>query len=518
MPDTLSLCGDAIEIAPQISFSSVGSSFEWEGAEPIDHNQPTIVELSVSGVIPNNLSANSIDKICIDSLRHTWDADLSIYLITPSNDTLELSTDNGANGDHYFNTCFSPTAIDSITLASPPFTGTYLPEGDFESIYGPNKPANGIWKLLLIDNYVGINGTIHKWSISFNEPSENLSYDWTPTTDLSCSDCPNPIASPTQTTTYTLSVSVEDTCSVVNAVTILVPDAATCVDDGDCTNGLEVWNTDSCECIVESTILGCTDSTALNFDPLATCDDGSCLFNNPCGNADSLQLVTFYNATGGDNWTNNTNWLQPGQPIENWFGVTTNAEGCVICIDLDGIANCLLDNNSAGNNLVGTLPPLDFPSLETLYLDNNLLSGCYPALVCFVDNASLAGNVQMPWFGDIDNFCEGLSQFDVPCDDGVGSADNDIINMDCECESVVGIAALSAVDFDVFPNPVSEQLFITSSHSTNYEVTLYNLLGQSVFEGLNTTVIDVKDLASGTYFLALVEQGQRRILKKVVVE
>ncbi len=58
-------------------------------------------------------------------------------------------------------------------------------------------------------------------------------------------------------------------------------------DDGICTNGIEEW--DGCNCVVVSMPLqGCTNNTATNFDPLATCDDGSCVF--PCpdpGNCDN---------------------------------------------------------------------------------------------------------------------------------------------------------------------------------------------------------------------------------------
>ena len=39
-------------------------------------------------------------------------------------------------------------------------------------------------------------------------------------------------------------------------------------------------------------------------------------------------LVTFYNATGGDSWTNNANWLS-STPIRDWHGVTTDGSGRV---------------------------------------------------------------------------------------------------------------------------------------------------------------------------------------------
>ena len=40
-------------------------------------------------------------------------------------------------------------------------------------------------------------------------------------------------------------------------------------------------------------------------------------------NLDRDALVALYNATDGDNWTNNTNWLSD-EPLGQWYGVTTD--------------------------------------------------------------------------------------------------------------------------------------------------------------------------------------------------
>ncbi len=56
---------------------------------------------------------------------------------------------------------------------------------------------------------------------------------------------------------------------------------STCNDD--CTLGaITEWNPVSCSCeVVEESILGCTNIDACNFDPAATCNDGTCTFA-PC--------------------------------------------------------------------------------------------------------------------------------------------------------------------------------------------------------------------------------------------
>jgi gliding motility-associated-like protein len=47
-------------------------------------------------------------------------------------------------------------------------------------------------------------------------------YSWTPSNDLSCATCQNPIASPTVTTTYTLTVSDSLGCTLTDTVTVFV--------------------------------------------------------------------------------------------------------------------------------------------------------------------------------------------------------------------------------------------------------------------------------------------------------
>jgi gliding motility-associated-like protein len=47
-------------------------------------------------------------------------------------------------------------------------------------------------------------------------------YAWSPATALTCSNCPNPTASPTETTTYTLTVTTPAGCVIDTNITIVV--------------------------------------------------------------------------------------------------------------------------------------------------------------------------------------------------------------------------------------------------------------------------------------------------------
>ncbi|HMQ45848.1 MAG TPA: choice-of-anchor L domain-containing protein [Saprospiraceae bacterium] len=190
-------------------------------------------EIDVFGVIPPNLGPGVIQSICIDSLQHGWIDDLDLYLITPGGQFIELTTDNGGNGgnglgpDYFINTCFTPEATDIISFngqAPPtavPFTGDWQPEGVWEDLYGEDKPTNGTWQLQITDDQQSVGGTLFSWTITFN-PVFQVEYQWTPADGLSCTDCPNPVATPTTTTTYYLEATDSYGCSVYDTITIEV--------------------------------------------------------------------------------------------------------------------------------------------------------------------------------------------------------------------------------------------------------------------------------------------------------
>ncbi len=93
--------------------------------------------------------------------------------------------------------------------------------------------------------------------------------------------------------------------------------------------------------------------------------------------AEREALIAFYKATGGDNWTNNTNWCSD-KPISEWYGITTKGEsyGVTSSNEDNMVCEIYLDIN----NLSGVLPAQigDFSKLEQLSLHDNIISGEIP--------------------------------------------------------------------------------------------------------------------------------------------
>ena len=110
---------------------------------------------------------------------------------------------------------------------------------------------------------------------------------------------------------------------------------------------------------------------------------------------DAAQLKKLYDATNGNQWSNNTNWNNLA--ILDWYGIkwTINQdECCVESIELKSngmtsnlptdlkfpfLQTLLLSNNQ----LNGQIPDFDFPELKSLYLSNNKFVGNIPSFSNF---------------------------------------------------------------------------------------------------------------------------------------
>ncbi|MGB5942298.1 MAG: T9SS type A sorting domain-containing protein [Leeuwenhoekiella sp.] len=88
----------------------------------------------------------------------------------------------------------------------------------------------------------------------------------------------------------------------------------------------------------------------------------------PQNQQDYNALVALYNATNGDNWTVNTNWLNNDAPLSEWYGISLDGNNRVTNLDL------------SGNNLTGSLPTQigDLTELTSIDLFLNSLSGDLP--------------------------------------------------------------------------------------------------------------------------------------------
>ena len=110
-------------------------------------------------------------------------------------------------------------------------------------------------------------------------------------------------------------------------------------------------------------------------------------------------LIAIYNATGGNSWLNNDNWLTTNL-VSTWDGVTTDVNGNVIRLNLEsnnlsgslpaelGDLIYLRDLNLSINQITGLIPNEigSLSNLRDLFLDNNSLSGPIPNTIGNLSN------------------------------------------------------------------------------------------------------------------------------------
>ncbi|MCK5729451.1 MAG: immunoglobulin domain-containing protein [Draconibacterium sp.] len=116
-------------------------------------------------------------------------------------------------------------------------------------------------------------------------------------------------------------------------------------------------------------------------------------------------LAEFYNSTNGDNWKNNTNWLDTiNYSVSNWAGIQViDSHVYMIHMDTNNVVgilpNALADLkyleilSLVNNNITGNLPDNigELSSLSTLSLNQNYLTGEIPASITQMESLYYLG-------------------------------------------------------------------------------------------------------------------------------
>ena len=349
---------------------------------------PTISPIQVFGVQPVMLQEDVIKRVCIN-VDSKWIGDVDVFLVSPGGQIMELTTDNGRGGHHYTETCFVPTATNPINFGSSahdsiaPFTGDWQAEGIWSDLWDGDFPTNGTWELWIKDDGMGFPSTLLDWSICFT-PLYQISYTWEPITGLSCTDCPDPIASPDVTTQYILTATDTYGCVVTDTINIEVIDTLPPI-------------IVSCSNIT-------TNSIEFNWDMITGATGFEVNVNNTGwipSNGINSHLV--------DNLTSDETVTIQVRPISNISTGDPSEIGTITCTTLncipptptiDNVTNVSCFNGSNGSFTISTssgTPPFEYriDGIETnsTGIFNNLTAGNY--LVVITDNTNCPTTVNI---------------------------------------------------------------------------------------------------------------------------
>ena len=251
----------------------------------------------------------------------------------------------------------------------------------------------------------------------------------------------------------------------------------------------------NCNCVGELIVPGCMNPAACNFNPLANVDNNMCLFpgqpcndNNPNTINDSINPDC--NCVGdlivyGCTDPQSCNY----NPLAN-----TDDNSCIypgqICDD---------NNPDTFNDIIDAM----CNCVGTLYV-----SGCMDSSAC---NYNPLANID-------DNSCILPGS---PCDDGNALTINDSLDINCNCVGI-DITGLNdnPFEFELNPNPATNILLLESSMADQKTIYIIDIQGKVLREIPSfgkTQSIDCSTLASGTYFIK-VQVNEFVKMKKLLIQ
>jgi len=243
-------------------------------------------------------------------------------------------------------------------------------------------------------------------------------------------------------------------------------------------------------------LFGCTDPTMFNYNPNANADDGSCepyvfgctdstMFNfNPLANADNNSCIPYiYGCTDPSMLNYNS------QANTEDFSCIAYVYGCTdsTALNYDSTANT--DNGSCVDVVIGCMDPAAYN-----YNPNANVSGSH----CHYDAGCITGPGNPYWLNDpcyawvidVDEYCCEV-EWDTICqstyDYCEGTWVGPPLTRDLEDNLII------------YPNPASDKININKK----VDVRMYNALGDVVVLENDINVLDVTRLNPGIYMLQI---------------
>ena len=199
----------------------------------------------------------------------------------------------------------------------------------------------------------------------------------------------------------------------------------------------------------------------------------------------------------------------------NWLGMADNKFSGPIPSNFGGLQE-LTQLDLVGNNLSDEIPSElgTLANIEMIRLQNNNLQGCIPFTFinyCNLVDVTLRNNINLPWQGDFERFCEAEEQIGAHCDDGNPETTNDLINQDCECvgenlelnecrqrDSLALVALYNSTDGSNWTIPWDLNTPIDTwsgvNLNENYCVTALDLVGNNLNGSIDTSFYNLGNL------------------------
>lgn len=315
--------------------------------------------ITVSGINPTTIGATTVVSVTVN-ITHTYDGDIEVRLYAPNGAYQLLSNRRGGNGDNYTNTVFNMGASNLVTAGTAPFTGNYIPEGNFSNFTGN---VNGTWSLRVYDRASNDVGTINNWTLTLkNTVATTISYAWSSTPAGFNALTANTSATPSQTTTYIVTATESGTgCVGSNNLTVNV------------SNPIVQLNGTTAICQGASTTLNASGATTYSWSPSTGLNTSS--GNTVIANPSSTQTYTVVGTTNGCTNTKTITVDVTPLPTVTASANTSVCDGSSATLTTGGATTYSWSpstglNTTTGNTVIAT------PSSTQTYIVTGTQNGC----------------------------------------------------------------------------------------------------------------------------------------------
>ena len=364
-------------------------------------------------------------------------------------------------------------------------------------------------------------------SVSLNGQG-GTTFSWSPTNGLSNANIANPIANPSQNTTYILTTSngnCTDTDTVIVNVTTVSANA-----------GIDLST-----CAGQSVPLSATGGTNYSWSPTVGLNNAN--ISNPTANPSNTTTYTVTVSSGTctatDQVTITVNSVAINAGLDTLICAGSSAQ--LQASSVGNVSYTWTPSNGLSNPFISN--PVATPTNTTTYVvtasdglcsstDEVIVSvNALPAVPVINQNGSelVCGTVaaSYQWYANGVLIAGATNQNFIPTTNGTYTVE---VYNSSGCSSVsqpfnfisVSINEIARTEITVYPNPNTGLFRITGSLDGNVTIDLVNLLGEKIaviYQGGSNSnfnqEVDFTDVANGIYFVR-VNSNQGTVLKKII--
>ena len=367
-------------------------------------------------------------------------------------------------------------------------------------------------------------------------------YSWSPTTGLSCTNCSNPVANPTVTTDYIVTVNSGTCTSDSDTIQVIVNPLPTANAGANVTI-----------CSGDSVKLNASGGISYNWSPATGLSDPNIANPVASPNTTTTYIVNVTDISGCMNEdsivVNISNAL-----VANAGTDTSMCEGDVVTLIASG-GSSYFWSPSTGLSCTDCPNPMASPSVTTNYevtvssgtctaatdmvqiTVNSPNAGAGPDVtICSGNSTTLnaSGGISYSWspttglsdpdIADPEAYPTSTTAYVVDVTDAYGCVARATVTVTVEI--CAGISSISgSKEILVFPNPANEVLNIQTNNTELKELTFWimNMQGQVVYNnkigrisGNYNQQIDISSFSGGIYYIKIIMDEESSILKLIL--